>query len=47
MELKIKAVYVFCLLFIVLHIPLLIQDVSHTHKWRQADTAAVAKNFYS
>jgi len=42
-----KSVFIFCILFTVLHVPLLIQDVSHTHKWRQADTAAVAKNFYS
>lgn len=41
-----KVILILISLFIALHIPLLLHSVSHTHRWRQADTAAVAKNFY-
>ncbi len=41
-----KTVLVLISLFIFLHFPLLVHTVSHSHSWRQADTAAVSRNFY-
>lgn len=32
-------------LFVLLQLPLLLQPIGRTHKWRQADTAAVARSF--
>lgn len=33
-------------LFIIFHIPYLVQPISGGHAWRQSDTASVAKNFF-